>query len=1011
MSSITSGTGLISGLPINDIVESLMAVQRQPVTLMQNRVTEIGARRTALMQISAQLLSLQSSAGRFATSDFFRTTRASSTQESVMLATAGPTATVGQYTFSIRNLASAHQAISGGFVSSDSTAVGAGVLTIEDARGQVAKSTSLAQLRGGAGIQGGKIKIVDRSGASSTIDLTTAQTIDDVLEAINGQSSVRVRASVSGDRLVLSDQTGLATGTLTVSDVGTGKSAEQLGLAGSSTIGELSGANLATISAATRLDSLNDGNGIRHLRNQPDFSITLADGTALSIELSEHLTGTTRLSALNSGGGVPLGKIKVSNRAEIEKEIDLTGAQTIDDVKTKIESAGLNIAVSYNANKLLLIDSSTGDKSTSVVEVAGGTTAAALGLKSSSSTGTLTGKAVYFVQSVGDVLRLINDHPGNAGKLTASINADGNGIRLEDVSGGAGTLTLTAINGSKSIEDLGLEAAPTGNSLVGHRLLAGLNTVLLRSLNGGTGAAGGVISITDKSGTQSQIDLSGAKSLSDITDAINSASSMVKARVSSSGLGIDLVDSSGGSGHLVIADVSGTLAATLHVAADTAATTISSGNLQKQYVSTTTRLADLHSEASASGVPSGKFRITNSKGQSAVVDLTQGNEQTLQDVIDEINSRGIDVAAQINATGDGILLSDTAGGSTLLKVSEEGGRTAAALGLLGSAEEGQTTIDGSFETRITVGVNDSLQDVLAKINSSDANASATIIRDGSSTKPFRLSLASKRSGREGIMAIDTGTTGLNFDTLLQGRDATVIFGPEGATNPVVLTSATNTLTDAINGVKIDLIAPSETPVTISVSRDTNSVVTEFTNFVKAFNAVVATIDGLTGFDADTETRKVLTGDETARRVLERITSAVNRTRASSGSIFTRLSSVGITLGAGSKLTLNEDKLRAALQDHPQDVETFFADTTNGFGKVLKEQVENLTKSETGLIPARDQALQSSADLLNERIASMEILLDRRRERLMAQFNAMESSIARLQSQQRSLSALGSAGLS
>ncbi|MGC9327165.1 MAG: flagellar filament capping protein FliD [Candidatus Hinthialibacter sp.] len=81
------------------------------------------------------------------------------------------------------------------------------------------------------------------------------------------------------------------------------------------------------------------------------------------------------------------------------------------------------------------------------------------------------------------------------------------------------------------------------------------------------------------------------------------------------------------------------------------------------------------------GIDMGKMNITNRAGESFTIDLT--NVQTLQDVMDEINyTEGVQVRAEINAAGTGINLIDESGGSGVFKVEEfGGGSTAADLGL------------------------------------------------------------------------------------------------------------------------------------------------------------------------------------------------------------------------------------------------------------------------------------------------------------------------------------------
>ena len=150
---------------------------------------------------------------------------------------------------------------------------------------------------------------------------------------------------------------------------------------------------------------------------------------------------------------------------------------------------------------------------------------------------------------------------------------------------------------------------------------------------------------------------------------------------------------------------------------------------------------------------------------SATVDLTQGNEIRLQDVIAEINSKGIGVTASINTTGDGLLLTDAAGGTQKLKVDNVEGTTASDLNIKGTATA--TTIDGSFEKTITVNATDTLQTLQTKINDLNWGVTASIINDGSSIAPYRLSLNAKNSGRDGRVVFDAGATTLDTRTLVE----------------------------------------------------------------------------------------------------------------------------------------------------------------------------------------------------------------------------------------------------
>lgn len=997
MSSISAANGLISGLPIQELVDSLISIQRRPITQLQTRLTDLSNRRAAYLQVTSQLLSIQNLGTRLANAEFFRRSTATSSNESAIVASATAGSAVGQFSFSVKSLATTHQLISSGFATADASPVGAGTLTFESSQGTVNASTRLDTLRAQDGVQRGKFRITDRSGAGADVDLTTAGTVQDVIDAINSAAGISVSARVEGDHLVLTDLTGLSTGTLSVTEIGGGRTAQHLGLLGTSSSGIITGQDLVSLSDSTRLTLLNDGNGVRTRKSQNDFSATLADGTTLNLTLSPLLKNDTNLAVLNRGGGVPAGKIKITNRAGLETEVDLSSAQTVGDVKTAIEATAPGVTVTISGAKLILNDSATGDKVFKVDEVDGGITAGALGLTTTASSGTINGGDIFFVETLGDVRRVINLAAGNEGKLVAELSADGLGLTLRDTTAGAGTFELAALNDSGALDDLGLTGASVGGEIGSRRLLAGLNSVLLRSLNGGSGVTLGEVEITDRSGAVATIDLAGATSLADVISAINNAGVGVTASVSDSGLGIVLKDTSGGTGNFVVRDLTGSAATDLKIEVDAAVSQRGSGNLQRQYLSGATRLSDLNG---GRGIVRGLFRITDSSGRSGVIDLTQGNEVTLQDVIDEINSRGIGVTARINDNGDGLLIEDTAGGGSQLKITEEGSTTAKSLNILKEAASGESFIDGSFERKVVISASDSLNKVIEKIKASGAPVLSALLNNGSGSKPFRLSLTSNQSGTAGQLAVDTGATGLSFEQLSSARDATVIFGDPNAANPVILSSSTNSISGVLDGVRLDLISTTTQPVTVTVSRNVDAIVEDISSFVTAFNAVISSIDQLSSFNAETETRGILNGDSTTRRVRDRLLSIVSRVNESGD--LRQLSRLGVSLQAGASLRLDEQKLRDAIATDPQAVQEFFTTEKTGFGTVLQEEIKSLTEADTGVIALQEGAIQSSQELLTNRIAQLETLLTRRRERLLAQFAATESIIARLQTQQTAL---------
>ena len=109
------------------------------------------------------------------------------------------------------------------------------------------------------------------------------------------------------------------------------------------------------------------------------------------------------------------------------------------------------------------------------------------------------------------------------------------------------------------------------------------------------------------------------------------------------------------------------------------------------------------------------------------------------------------------------------------------------------------------------------------------------------------------------------------------------------------------------------------------------------------------------------------------------------------------------LASGARLEFDEEKFKDAFAADPDAVTRFFTTVDRGAAAQLKKQLKAITDRD-GLLPRRGEALQGQKDLLNKRVEQLSDLLDRKRLRLLRQFQAMEESLSRLQSQG---SALGS----
>ncbi|MEM6392584.1 MAG: flagellar filament capping protein FliD [Planctomycetota bacterium] len=1040
MGQISSSVGLVSGINSADIIDQLIAIESRPRQIVEQRNTVLESQRVAFQDVNANLLAVKSTTARFTTESVFSATTATSSNESVIAVSSREGAVPGNYTFRVGQLVSSQQTITNGFADRTGTPVApnGGTLTFDRGDARLDSVTQLANLNGGQGIERGLIRITDRAGNTDVIDLSAAVTVNDVTDAINRATGVNVIAQADGDRLTLTDATGSTLQDLVVADIGLSTTATSLGIAGSATAdldgddNTLTGTNINTLGGDTVLAALNDGNGIRTAAGS-DFSITTGAGT-FGIDLSQANTLQDVFDAIEAATA---GDVTASTNADgtalqltaASGSISFTAGSSLalqdlgldrSTIAGGTATGGRPVA-EINSKLLRSLQGGTGIGGIvgeGTVPVTAATNLADLFQGDGVSTnglGTLrdltifarddatTGYAVNLdtLTTVGDLIDIVDDRTD--GRVTVSINPD-NTLTFTDNTGGTENLRIVNENGSQGGTDLGIIVDDAVSSVT---------TVDLNPT--GTPPTNAQITVTNAAGTTANIDLGGARSVTDLLDAFNDAGLNLSASLNAAGNGLEITDNSVGGGSLTIADLSGNAAQQLGIQGTFADGVADTGSLDRQYITEATTLDSLD-------VARGRFRIIDSTGQGATVDLTQGDENTIQDVINEINSRGLAINARINDAGNGILLEDTGPGTFAISVEDSGSTTAADLNLLGSAANPGGSIDGSFRQTITLEATDTLDDVALKIANADVGVTASVIDDGSLGNPYRLALAAQNTGTAGAFVFDDGGLGLGQSNLSEAQDAVAFFGGADPADALVITSTSNTLDAVLPGVTIDLLATSDQPVQITISQDNESLITAASDFVNAFNSAADTLDQYDSYDAENEVRGLLLGDSTIANVRSSMFNSVIGFNQELTGQFQSLSQVGISVGPGARLQFDQNAFTEALAEDRDAVEALFTfqqfavdpetgeedrDTViaRGVGVELDELFDRFTRTGDGVVDGALDRLDDQIELNNDRIDDLNARLDASRARLEAEFAAMESALAGLQDQSNALASL------
>lgn len=778
------------------------------------------------------------------------------------------------------------------------------------------------------------------------------------------------------------------------------------------------------------LKALNDASGGRFTATVSGDGLQVVDqggGTgSIAITDAPGTVGTAASLGLNSGpndpgdGGVILGgSIRTVGRA--------TALRTLNDgngvsVSKTIGVSSPDIKITTRDGTAVQVD--LGDIYENIVPPGGG--AAVPTLKKSAAA------------DIGEVIDRINTAGG--GKLIAGVNPSGTGLIISDTTAGAGSLTVEELGTGTTAKDLGILGSSALGQISGRRLIAGLNSTLSANLNGGAGLASGAFTVTGRDGVVRSFSVNTAGSVQDLIDSFGSASGYaVTAELDRSGTGIVVKDATSGGGAFIVAGAGATALGVATAPAGVASSTVQSNRLQHKFISVNTTVDALNG---GRGLGTGEFQIIDSYGSASTVRITS-SQTTVGDLIAQINSQGGgNVAARVNDRGDGILLYEVpkpgGAGVRAISVKDTTGGVAKALNLASTAAGtgASNVVDGTAERIVTLAASDSLQQIADKINQAGVLATASVINDGSSSTPARLSFTSRGTGEAGRFTVDTGSIDLGLSTLSEGQNSRVLFGSTDPARAVLLSSSTNAVSGVVQGLTLDLKSASTTPVSITVSGDTDGIIKSINDFIESFNTVVARIDTLTSYDPTTNKRGPLLGDSTTTSLRNDLNSIINSPARNVSGRFQFLGQVGLTFDKDGKLTLNEDRLRTSLQTDSQAVrdlfaakeqsqaattQRVFADNPNilvsttssgqlstlGVAERLVESIDKYTKAVDGVIPRRSKTLDNLVKSNNDRLSSLDKQLTARRAILEKQFIAMESAIGRLQSQSSSISGIKS----
>lgn len=306
----------------------------------------------------------------------------------------------------------------------------------------------------------------------------------------------------------------------------------------------------------------------------------------------------------------------------------------------------------------------------------------------------------------------------------------------------------------------------------------------------------------------------------------------------------------------------------------------------------------------------------------------------------------------------------------------------------------------SFNLAINSG-NDTLDGIASAINSASGNPgiTATVLQGSGGAY---LVLSSSLTGAANTIQVSETDGGGGLAALTYGSGNTSHYTVQSAAQDasysiagVAGTSSSNTVTGAISGVTINLLAPTTgSGVTLSVSNDTSAIESNISAFVSAYNTLLGSFNTLGGYDSSTSTAGPMMGSALLSNIEGQANEALYNVVNTGSSIYNSLASIGITTNSDGTLSVNDTTLQNALSTNLGAVNQLFSGSA-GVASTLNAQI-TAAMATGGSINDASQTLTTQENALTTQNNTLTTQMQALSASLTQQYAALNTLLSSLQ---------------
>ena len=330
----------------------------------------------------------------------------------------------------------------------------------------------------------------------------------------------------------------------------------------------------------------------------------------------------------------------------------------------------------------------------------------------------------------------------------------------------------------------------------------------------------------------------------------------------------------------------------------------------------------------------------------------------------------------------------------------------------GSEFDLQITVGGTINSvKVTDTTPGGIVDAI-NAKSGATGVDARLVATGDSANPYTILLTGS-SGANSAFTVaqpvtDSQVPGLSFATTLQSAsDATLVV------DGLSISRSTNTIDDAISGVRLELIGTTTGASTVSLSRDTAPVKTRIEALTKAYNEFQDFLDTMADpKSTDADYGGILATDSLLRYARDQARSLVTATSNTSGPVVTAFRDIGVTLDRDGRLQTDTIKLDVSLKGRFEEIAKALSGNTEnasladqsvplGIAGEALRKLDRLMAAD-GPVQSRSKSAESTVTATKEDLTDLQARMDAVYERYLKQLSAMDSVVSQMNSVRDSL---------